>query len=96
MLEDVATPFDGEGCECHDLAGDGIDDLSMKFKTRDLVDALELDALPAGAVVELVLSGSLLDGTPFVAGDCMVIVPPGDDKPINATVGRTWETPSSR
>ena len=87
VFEDVATPFDGEGCECHDLGGDGIDDLSMKFKTRDLVDALELDELPGGAVVELVLSGSLLDGTPFVAGDCIVIVPPGDLGPISATVG---------
>ncbi len=87
MLEDVARPFDGEACECHDLAGDGIDDLSIKFRTRDLVDALELDDLSGGAVVELVLSGSLLDGTPFVAGDCIVIVPPGDLGPINATVG---------
>ena len=87
VFEDVATPFDGKGCECHDLGGDGIDDLSMKFKTRDLVDALELDELPGGAVVELVLSGSLLDGTPFVAGDCIVIVPPGDLGPISATVG---------
>ncbi len=87
VFEDVATPFDGEGCECHDLGGDGIDDLSMKFRTRDLVDALELDDLSGGAVVELVLSGSLLDGTPFVAGDCIVIVPPGDLGPINATVG---------
>ncbi|MCH8970116.1 MAG: hypothetical protein IIA66_13490, partial [Planctomycetes bacterium] len=43
--------------------------------------------LPAGAVVELVLNGSLLDGTPFVASDCIVIVPPGDRGPINATVG---------
>jgi hypothetical protein len=87
VFEDVATPFDGEGCECHDLGGDGIDDLSMKFRTRDLVDLLELDELPGGAVVELVLSGSLLDGTPFVAGDCIVIVPPGDLGLINATVG---------
>jgi hypothetical protein len=87
VFEDVATPFDGEGCECHDLGGDGIDDLSMKFRTDELVEALELDTLPGGAVVELVLSGSLLDGTPFVAGDCIVIVPPGDLGLINATVG---------
>ncbi len=87
VFEDVGTPFDGKPCDCHDLGGDGIDDLSMKFKTRDLVDALELDDLSGGALVELVLSGSLLDGTPFVAGDCIVIVPPGDLEPINATMG---------
>jgi len=96
VLEDVGTPFGGEGCECHNLGGGGIVDLSMKFRTRDLVDALELDGLPGGAMVELVLSVSLLDGTPFVAGDCIVIVPPGDLGLINATVGRTWETLSSR
>ncbi len=86
VFEDVATPFGGEACECHDLGGDGIDDLSMKFRTDEMVEALELDALPGGAVVELVLSGSLLDGTPFVASDCIVIVPPGDTSPANAQV----------
>ncbi len=38
-------------------------------------------------MVELVLRGSLLDGTPFAAGDCIVIVPPGDLAPANAFVG---------
>ena len=86
VFEDVATPFDGEGCACHDLGGDGIDDLSIKFRTRDVVDALELNNLSGGAVVELVLRGSV-DGTPFVAGDCITVVPPGDLAPANAFVG---------
>ncbi len=86
VFEDVATPFEGEACECHDLGGDNIDDLSMKFRTDELVEALELDALPGGAVVELVLSGSLLAGTPFQASDCIVILPPGDTSPANAHV----------
>ncbi|MHC4235423.1 MAG: PQQ-dependent sugar dehydrogenase, partial [Planctomycetota bacterium] len=60
VIADVGTPFDGETCDCHDLSGDGIDDLSMKFRTADLVAALELDLLPAGALVELTVSGSLL------------------------------------
>ncbi len=67
-------------------AADGIDDLSMKFRTDEMVEALELDALPGGAVVELVLSGSLLDGTPFLAGDCILILPPGNTSPVNAHV----------
>ncbi|MCZ6654122.1 MAG: right-handed parallel beta-helix repeat-containing protein [Planctomycetota bacterium] len=74
-FEDVGTPLDGETCDCHELEGDGIVDLSMKFQTQELMEALELDSLPGGAVVELELSGSLVDGTPFNAGDCIVIVP---------------------
>lgn len=75
VLEDVATPFEGDPCDCHTLGGDGIMDLSMKFRTDDLVDMLELDFLPAGEHVELVVTGTLLDETPFSASDCIVLVP---------------------
>ena len=85
VVEDVATPFDGELCGCHDLGGDGIDDLSMKFRTSAVVEALDLDNLSPGTVVELVLSGSLLDGTQFNASDCVMIVPPGSGQ-SNATM----------
>jgi hypothetical protein len=71
----VATPFEGEPCDCHDLGGDGIVDLAMKFKTSDLVAALLLSELPAGATVELIVTGSLLDETSFEARDCITIVP---------------------
>lgn len=74
VLEDTGTPFGGELCDCHALKGDGIDDLSMKFKTQVVVDALELDLEARGTVLELVVSGNLLDGTPFVLSDCIVIV----------------------
>jgi hypothetical protein len=74
---DTATPFDGEGCDCHELEGDGIMDLNMKFKTDDVVAGLELNDLPAGALVELVVTGSLMDGTLFAAFDCIRLVPPG-------------------
>lgn len=73
--EDVATPFEGELCDCHELGPDGFTDLSMKFKTQNLVDVLELGDLPSGEYVELVLSGTLLDGMPFSAGDCILLVP---------------------
>jgi len=49
----------------------------MKFNSQEVVDALLLDDLPAGALVQLVVSGSLLDGTEFVASDCIRLVPPG-------------------
>jgi hypothetical protein len=71
VLADVATPFDGELCDCHELYGDGIMDVSMKFKTRDVVTALGLAGMPAGTEVELTLTGSLTNGTTFSANDCI-------------------------
>jgi hypothetical protein len=72
----VATPFEAEPCDCHDLSGDGLDDLSMKFATLDVVAALELWDSAGGDEVELVVTGALLDGASFVTNsDCIVIVP---------------------
>jgi hypothetical protein len=84
QTEDVATPFDGEPCDCHELSGDGIDDLLLKFSTPELVEALELRSLSRGESVMLTLSGSLLDGTVFEVSDCIVI--PGKDS--SAGLGR--------
>ncbi len=76
VIADVATPFGGDLCGCHSLEGDGTPDVSMKFSRPLLTEVLELEDLPNGAVVELVLTGTLLDGTPFAAGDCITVVPP--------------------
>jgi hypothetical protein len=57
---------------------DGIMDLSLKFSTQDVVEALELGDLAPGAVLELVISGSFADGTTFEASDCITIVPRAD------------------
>ena len=79
VFEDVGTPFAGEEwCDCHGYGGDGIIDLSMKFRTDDVVEALQLNDLSNGDWVELAITGSLLDGSEFTsAGDCILIVPPG-------------------
>ena len=78
VFEDVATPFGGEPCDCHELGGDGIVDLSMKFRTDDVVAELELGDLNPGDEIELVVTASLVDGTEFTSsGDCILIVPPG-------------------
>jgi hypothetical protein len=77
VFEDVGTPFYGEWCDCHDLEGDGFVDLLMKFETHEVVEALELNDLDPGALVELIVSGNLLDGTAFTASDCIRLVPPG-------------------
>jgi hypothetical protein len=76
-VEDVATPFDGALCDCHELQGDGIPDLSLKFRTLNVVAALELEGLDPGETPELAVRGNLADGTPFQGTDCVRLVPPG-------------------
>ncbi len=70
-LEDVATPFAGEPCDCHEFGGDGVDDLWMKLDARTVVDLLELEGIDPGTSVVLVLTGNLLDGSEFNATDCL-------------------------
>jgi hypothetical protein len=85
VFEDVGTPLEGEECDCHEAEGDGILDLSMKFRTQDVADLLPVDD-PAGALVPLVVSGTLLDGTEFTSrSDCVRLVPPGSP-PTQVTV----------
>jgi MYXO-CTERM domain-containing protein len=75
--EDVCTPLAGEPCECHELGPDGLTDLTLKFSTQELANALELSGL-VGQTVPFTLSGSLLDGTPFQGIDCVWVLRPGD------------------
>ena len=78
-LEDVATPFDGELCECHELGSDGSEDLTLKFDTQAIVDAL--GPVNDGDEVVLTLTGELLDGTPIEGEDCAVVIGgEGDDE----------------
>ena len=96
VFEDVATPFEGEPCECHELGGDGIADLSMKFRTDEVVDALQLDDSAPGASVELVVSGSLLDGMAFTASDCVTVQQPGGEmRMCDATSSSNRKGPAS-
>ncbi|UCG34389.1 MAG: S8 family serine peptidase, partial [Phycisphaerales bacterium] len=93
VVSDVGTPFTGDPCACHELTGDGIDDLSMKFKTDDVVPGLQLDSLNAGALVELAVTGTLADGCAFIARDCVRLVPPGTPPglvAVQADVGGAW------
>lgn len=74
--EDVATPFEGELCNCHDLDGDGYMDLTLKFDTQKLVSNLELDKV-AGNTIPLTLTGNLKEeesGTPIEGEDCVWVL----------------------
>jgi hypothetical protein len=77
-FEDVATPFEGEACDCHELSGDEVVDLVLKFRTDAVVEALLLDDQNHGDEIELVVTGTLIGGAEFTtAGDCILIVPQG-------------------
>ena len=76
--EDVATPFVGDPGDGHDLTGDGVTDLTLKFGTREVVSALGLMDL-AGQTVPLSLSGTLTDGTSFEGADYVRVLLPGAD-----------------
>ena len=71
--EDVATPFDGELCDCHDLDGDGYLDLTLKFSTSELVETLGLEDF-SGETIPLTLTGNLMEeegGTAIEGQDCI-------------------------
>lgn len=73
-IKDVATPFDGDLCGCHKRHGDGIDDLVAVFSMGDMAEVLQLNSARRGEQVMLTVSGLLLDGNPFEASDCILIM----------------------
>jgi hypothetical protein len=68
--EDVGTPFMGDLCDCHDMPGDGITDLTLKFDTEQVVAGLGLQSMPEGDL-ELMIGGNLIDGEPIIGADCV-------------------------
>ena len=80
-FEDVATPFEpfiGKESEfdCTDEeCPDGFLDLTLKFDTQEIVEAL--GDVEDGEVLVLTLEGELSDGTPIVGEDVVVILKKG-------------------
>lgn len=75
-LEDVGTPYLGELCGCHDLNGDGIMDLTLKFKTKE-VKALFDPTSEKRMTIPLMIIGNLMEyfsGTAFYGHDCVWIL----------------------
>jgi hypothetical protein len=68
--EDVAAPFTGELCGCNECMGDGYVDLTLKFKTQELVETLNLGSL-TGTSIRLTLTATLENGTAISGQDCV-------------------------
>jgi hypothetical protein len=76
-FEDVAAPVvDGNVCDCMDSDGDGYMDLTLKFKTVDVVEQLIgiINDLANGDQVALTLTGVMIDQMPIEGEDCVIIV----------------------
>ncbi len=83
-FEDVAAPvLDANDCNCIEAGPDGLVDLTLKFETQRIVEAL--GEVNDGDVRVLSLTGVLYDSMPFETpiegADCILIR--GRHKPIN-------------
>jgi hypothetical protein len=77
---DVATPFEGELCDCHELGPDGWTDMTLKFDKAAIVAAIAemsnseapLNALLLNnwEIVRLALTGMTWEGIPIFGEDC--------------------------
>ena len=68
-IEDVTTPAVGGVCDCTEAGPDGIDDLTVRFPTQEIVDAL--GNFSSGDILVLTLTGELSDDTPIAGADCI-------------------------
>jgi hypothetical protein len=84
--EDVATPVPegSDPCNCTGEGPDGYPDLTLKFRTQDIVDAI--GEVEDGDTVVLTLTGELIDGTPIDGRDCIVILEKGKEKAITSKI----------
>ena len=86
-------PDIGDLCVCREEGTDGIDDLVLKFSTREMVRALELVTIPRRTVVPLTLTGTLVDGAMFEASDCIVAIGQPSEVRRRSRVGNQGNRP---
>ena len=78
--EDVSSPVsDTNDCNCISDGPDGFMDLTLKFKTQDIVEAI--GEVNHDDVLPLVLTGVLFGERPIEGADCITIR--GRYKPLN-------------
>jgi hypothetical protein len=76
-FEDVAAPNapEAEPCDCNDDGPDGYTDLTLKFRTQEIVEALG-DVFD-GETRALTITGVTVDGVAFEGTDCVRILKKG-------------------
>jgi hypothetical protein len=75
--EDVSTPV-GEGaeeCECTTWGPDGYMDMTLKFRSSEIVAAI--GEVEDGDIIVLTIAGMLFDSTAFHGTDCVIIIDGG-------------------
>jgi hypothetical protein len=84
--EDVAAPVSepSDPCDCTGEGPDGFLDLTLKFRTQDIVEAI--GEVEDGDTVVLTLTGNLIDGTFIDGRDCIVILEKGKEKAIASQI----------
>ena len=86
MFGDVGTPLPTAAlCQCHSSDPDGIADLSLKFPVREILAAIQ--PVADGETKVLQLTGRMMDGTEFVAIDCVRVDAKGHDGPMLSVSG---------
>jgi hypothetical protein len=94
--EDVATtePPDAEPCDCNEDGPDGYTDLTLRFLTRDIVEAL--GDVVDGEVRSLMVTGLTVDGAAFEGFDCVRILKKGTDLVFGVRQEPISELPESK
>ena len=87
LIDGGATALGATSDRLRDLNHDGLDDLLVGFSISDLVAGGAL----AASSVEGLLTGALLDGTPFEGLDSIRIVPPNGSKGNNLQISSVPE-----
>jgi hypothetical protein len=72
-FKDVGSALVGGRCACHQLVGDGLNDLEMLFSIEDLVAKLGLGG-QVGESVPLTVSGKLYTGEAITGADCALVI----------------------
>ena len=72
-VEDVSAPDAFLGCGAKYRPPDGVDDIVLEFSAREVVETLELESFGEGYRIPVRLTGLLMDGTEFVALDCLTM-----------------------
>ena len=74
LPRDVSRPVDNpeDHCDCRRGGRDGYEDKIFRFPWDDVLAAV--GPVADGEEVELTLTGNLIDGTPIVGIDCVIVL----------------------